>query len=98
MKSLIDTATRKTERVFLVGVELKDRTRFDVQDSLAELDELAKTAGGEVIGNGVQKLEKPAAATFIDTTVISATCTTTNRPVLCTAFQNRSSRQVAVSR
>jgi GTPase len=65
LKSLIDTATRKTERVFLVGVELKDRTRFDVQDSLAELDELAKTAGGEVVGNGVQKLEKPTAATFI---------------------------------
>ena len=65
MKSLIDTATRKTERVFLVGVELKDRTRFDVQDSLAELDELAKTAGGEVVGNGIQKLDKPTAATFI---------------------------------
>lgn len=65
MKSLIDTATRKTERVFLVGVELKDRTRWDVHDSLAELAELAVTAGGEVVGEGVQKLEKPAAATFI---------------------------------
>lgn len=65
MRALIDTATRKTERVFLVGVELKERTRFDVQDSLEELAELAATAGGEVVGNGLQRLEKPTAATFI---------------------------------
>ncbi len=65
MKSLIEIATRKTERVFLVGVELKDRTRFDVTDSLAELAELATTAGGEIVGEGFQKLEKPIAATFI---------------------------------
>lgn len=65
MKALIDTASRKTERVFLVGVELKDRSRWDVHDSLAELAELATTAGGVVVAEGIQKLEKPQAATFI---------------------------------
>jgi len=66
LKSLIETAARKrNERIFLVGVELQKRTRFEVQDSLAELTELALTAGGEVVGTGIQKLERPVAATFI---------------------------------
>ena len=65
MKALISTATRTTERVFLVGVEIKSRCRWDVEDSLRELGELARTAGGEVVGEGVQKVEAPAAATFI---------------------------------
>lgn len=35
------------------------------RDSLEELSELAATAGGEVIGDGIQKLEAPNASTFI---------------------------------
>ena len=46
-------------------MELKSRTAFDVRDSLDELTELARTAGGEVVGEGVQKLEKPTAASYI---------------------------------
>jgi GTP-binding protein HflX len=46
-------------------VELKNRTAWDFHDSLTELTELAATAGGEVIGNGSQKLEAPIAGTFI---------------------------------
>ncbi len=65
MKALISTATKKTERVFLVGAELKNRSSWDLQDSLGELSELATTAGADVVGNGVQKLETPVAATFI---------------------------------
>ena len=65
MKALISTANRRTERVFLVGVELKARTAFEVRDSLDELTQLATTAGAEVIGDGVQKLEAPLAATYI---------------------------------
>ncbi len=38
---------------------------MDPRDSLSELGELAATAGGEVIGDGLQKLEAPAPATFI---------------------------------
>ena len=66
MKALYSTAqNQRTERVFLVGVELKSRTTFDVRDSLDELAELARTAGGDVVGEGVQKLEKPTAASYI---------------------------------
>jgi GTP-binding protein HflX len=65
LKALIETSRRAPERVFLVGLELKSRTSWDLQDSLAELEELAATAGGEVIGNGIQKLDYPVASTFI---------------------------------
>ncbi len=65
MKALIETFRRAPERVFLVGLELKSRSTWDLQDSLAELEELAATAGGEVVGNGTQKLETPVAGTFI---------------------------------
>ena len=67
MKALIETSRRAPERVFLVGVELKSQSPAIVQDSLAELEELAATAGGEVLGSGTQKLEAPFAATFIGT-------------------------------
>ncbi|MDB6017753.1 MAG: hflX [Pedosphaera sp.] len=36
-----------------------------MRDSLDELSELAATAGGEVVGDGSQKMEAPTAATFI---------------------------------
>ena len=62
MKALIEIATRRTERVFLVGAELKNRTSWEVQDSMSELSELAISAGGEVVGQGTQKLERPIAA------------------------------------
>jgi GTP-binding protein HflX len=65
LKALIETANRRTERVFLVGVALKSRPDWRLQDSLEELSQLARTAGAEVAGQGIQKLEAPQAATFI---------------------------------
>ncbi len=65
MKALLDTAERRSERVFLVGVELKSRSTWDVRDSLDELAELAATAGTVVVGEGIQRLETPSSATFI---------------------------------
>ena len=65
MKALIPTANRRTERVFLIGAELKCRTTWEVRDSLDELAELAVTAGADVVGDGTQKLLAPAAGTFI---------------------------------
>ena len=65
MKALIETANRKTERVFLIGLELKSRSASEIQESLEELAELAQTAGGVVLGTGRQKLETPVAGTFI---------------------------------
>jgi len=52
-------------RVFLVGVELKARTATDVRESLDELEELATTAGAKIVGEGVQKMAAPVAATYI---------------------------------
>ncbi len=46
-------------------MELKSRTALDTRESLDELSELAATAGGEVVGDGTQKMEAPVAATFI---------------------------------
>lgn len=64
---MIETAGRKTEKVFLVGVELKGGSHWDLEDSLDELAELATTAGAVVAGRGSQKLEAPLAGTFIGT-------------------------------
>lgn len=65
MKALIETRDTRTERVFLVGVELKGGNGSDLRDSLDELGELATTAGGQVVGEGTQKMESPNAATYI---------------------------------
>ena len=65
MKALISTADKRTERVFLVGAEFKSRAAWEVRDSLDELILLTTTAGGEVVGDGSQRLERPQSATFI---------------------------------
>jgi GTP-binding protein HflX len=65
LKSLIQTRDTRSIRVFLIGVELKSRTTADVRESLDELEELAETAGTQILGEGVQKLDTPVAATYI---------------------------------
>jgi GTPase len=65
LKALIETRRTRPERVFLVAVERKSRNATDTRDSLAELRELAATAGGEVVGDGLQKTESLNPATFI---------------------------------
>jgi GTPase len=65
LKALIETRNTRTERVFLVGIELKSRKDWETSDSLEELAELATTAGGIVVGDGVQKVVSLNAATFI---------------------------------
>jgi GTP-binding protein HflX len=65
LRALIETSNKKPERVFLIGLDLKSRLSWDVQDSLDELHQLAATAGAEVVGDGRQKLDAPIASTFI---------------------------------
>jgi GTP-binding protein HflX len=65
LKALIETRNTRSERVFLIGVELKSHDSAEVRESLAELGELATTAGAELIGEGTQKMDALAAATFI---------------------------------
>jgi GTP-binding protein HflX len=65
LKSLIQTRDTRSVRVFLIGVELKSRTAAGVRESLDELAELAETAGTQIVGEGVQKMAAPVAATYI---------------------------------
>ena len=65
LKSLVNLTHKRSERVFLVGVELKNRDRAELRESLDELAELAQTAGAEVVSDGIQKMESLNAATFI---------------------------------
>jgi GTP-binding protein HflX len=64
LKALISN-TKRTERVFLIGLELKAGINWKLLESMEELAELAATAGGTVAGTGTQKLESPVAGTFI---------------------------------
>ena len=65
MKGLIDIINRETERVFIIGVQLKGEDAWCIDGSPDELEELVGTAGGEVAGRGTQRLDKVNAATFI---------------------------------
>jgi len=64
VKSLAEQ-TNAIERVFLVGTQLKQRGATEVEESMGELAELARTAGAQIIGEGIQKLARPQGATFI---------------------------------
>lgn len=65
VKALLSNTNDRVERVFLVGIELKRDEARVTRESLDELAELARTAGGEVAGDGVQRLDAPHPATFI---------------------------------
>ena len=54
-----------TERVFLIGAQLRNRTGADLAETMTELAELARTAGAQIIGEGTQRLDRPHAATYI---------------------------------
>ena len=53
------------ERTILVGLERDGVTRWDVEDSLTELRQLAATAGAQVVETIVQRLDKPTAPFYI---------------------------------
>src|SRR5262245_46025019 len=55
-----------TERGYLVGADVRgERPLIPVEDSLDELELLAKTAGIEVVGRAIQHLRQVDPATFI---------------------------------
>jgi GTPase len=53
------------ERALLVGLDLPGKNRWEAEDSLDELHELAGTAGAEVVGRVVQKRNSPDSAYYI---------------------------------
>src|SRR6266513_2390505 len=63
---MIETRPQSTqERALLIGLEKEGVSKWDLQDSLAELRELANSAGAEVIDTVTQKLQKPTAPYYI---------------------------------
>ena len=55
----------KHERALLIGLEKEGVSKWDLRDSLAELAELANSAGAEVVDTVTQKLQKPTAPFYI---------------------------------
>ena len=54
------------ERAFLIGVQVRGQdSLLDIQDSLDELEQLARTAGVEVVGRDFQRLTTINPATYI---------------------------------
>ena len=54
---MIETRPKKThERALLIGLEKGGVSKWDLQDSLEELAELANSAGAEVVDTVTQKL------------------------------------------
>ncbi len=62
---------QKAQRAFLISV---DDGNFDAESSMNELYALAESAGAEVIGSFIQKLEKPVSATYIGTGRLTELC------------------------
>lgn len=64
-KDLIKT-TPPREKAFLVGAESKrERPLLSVEESLQELGRLADTAGINVVGQAIQRFDRPDNATYI---------------------------------
>jgi GTPase len=63
---MIETRPKKGhERALLIGLEKQGVSKWDLQDSLEELAELAISAGAEVVDTITQKLQKPTAPYYI---------------------------------
>lgn len=54
-----------SEKALLAGLEFPQSDRWEVHDSLAELSQLAATAGVRVMGESISRRSKPTAATYI---------------------------------
>ena len=80
LKALIETRNRRTERVFLVGVELKSRKGRELRDSLEELSELAITAG-----RGSRRRRHPKDGDAVRRHVTSARARPTSSPSIATS-------------
>jgi GTP-binding protein HflX len=55
----------RRERAMLVGLQMRGRASWDLEDALDELGRLAVSAGAEVVGTFVQRRDRPDPATLI---------------------------------
>jgi len=65
-KKITEPTRLPKERAILIGVEIRgDANILNLEESLAELELLAETAGLSVVGQSTQKLDKPYVQTLI---------------------------------
>ena len=65
-KGMIETRPKRAqERALLIGLEKEGVSKWDLQDSLEELRELASSAGAKVVDTVTQKLPRPTAPYYI---------------------------------
>ncbi|MDX2080397.1 MAG: GTPase HflX [Terrimicrobiaceae bacterium] len=62
---MTNSGSGASEKTILVGLEHGGVNRWDVEDSLDELRQLAATAGAQVVDTVVQRLDKPTAPYYI---------------------------------
>jgi GTP-binding protein HflX len=63
---MIETRPENTrERAILIGLEKDGVSKWDLLDSMAELAELANSAGADVVDTVTQKLQRPTAPYYI---------------------------------
>jgi GTP-binding protein HflX len=62
---MFETGHQRKERALLIGLERDGVNKWDLRDSMDELAELAHTAGAEVVGTVIQKLDQPTAPYYI---------------------------------
>lgn len=65
MKLHANIRNTRVERAVLVGVQRADEKAWIEKESMLELAELVKTAGGEVVGKVLQRLPTPTAPYYI---------------------------------
>ena len=63
------------ERACLVGVRLRGITEEEVEENLRELEQLADTAGAEVVAIKVQKRLRVAGSTYVGTGILESLVT-----------------------
>jgi GTPase len=59
LDEFVFTPDQEPERVYLIGLGLPGVTGAKLEEQMAELAELAITAGAEVVGSDIQHLERP---------------------------------------
>jgi GTPase len=66
MPRIMHSTAKEQERAYIVGVQrTRERERWRGEGSLDELALLAETAGAEVVGRSLQRLEAPHPATYV---------------------------------
>jgi GTPase len=62
---MFETQSHTKEKALLIGLEREGVNKWDLEESMEELAELASSAGAEVVGRVTQRLEQPTAPYYI---------------------------------